>query len=127
MPTEREKLDFLNQFVQSRGYAHHYHRLMANHDLEVIQAVNPIPVTTYVDQRTLNPVTKELLLVASFTCLGSPPYIIGSHIRKAFSYGATKEEVLAVLAAVMFEAGRSVFETGLIAWKDAVAEMGVSQ
>jgi len=38
MPTDQEKLDYLNEIVRTRGYAHSSHRLLANHDLDALKA-----------------------------------------------------------------------------------------
>jgi hypothetical protein len=37
MPTDQEKLDYLNEIVRTRGYAHGSHRLLANHDLDALK------------------------------------------------------------------------------------------
>ena len=53
MASLREKLDYLNGIARSRGYAHRYQRLLADHDFDVLRAINPVPVAVYVDKRLL--------------------------------------------------------------------------
>jgi 4-carboxymuconolactone decarboxylase len=119
MPSEREKLDYLNEIARSRGYAHRYQRLLANHDLDVLRAINPVPVAVYVDRRTLGDGTKELLLVVSFSCLRTAGYIIGAHVRKARSFGVTGRQLLEALELMLLDAGRIAFENGVLAWAEA--------
>jgi 4-carboxymuconolactone decarboxylase len=119
MPGEREKLDYLNGIARSRGYAHRYQRLLANHDLDVLRAINPVPVAVYVDRRTLDDATKELLLVVSFSCLRTAGYIIQAHVRKALSFGVTSRQLLEALQLMLLDAGRIAFENGIVAWAEA--------
>src|SRR6185436_17035931 len=83
MPTDRAKLDYLNEIVRTRGYAHGSHRLLANHDLDVLKAVNDITLANYIPRRSLSEADKELVLVGAFTALRSQPAIIRAHIQKA--------------------------------------------
>lgn len=122
MPSEREKLDYLNEIARSRGYAHRYQRLLANHDLDVLRAINPVPVAVYVDRRTLDDGTKELLLVVSFSCLRTAGYIIGAHVRKALSFGVTGRQLLEALELMLLDAGRIAFENGVLAWAEATGD-----
>lgn len=121
MASLREKLDYLNGIARSRGYAHRYQRLLADHDFDVLRAINPVPVAVYVDKRLLGDGLKELLLVVSFACLRTPRYIIQAHIRKALSFGISGRQVLEALELMLVDAGRIAFENGLLAWTDAGA------
>jgi len=119
--TQQEKLDYLNEYVRSRGYAHRTHRLLANYDLDAFKAMNPVPVRTAVDQRILEQQTKELLLIVNFACLRAPRYIIATHIRKALAFGATQRRILEAIEMLMPEAGRTIFEEALLAWDEVVS------
>jgi 4-carboxymuconolactone decarboxylase len=121
MASLREKLDYLNGIARSRGYAHRYQRLLADHDFDVLRAINPVPVAVYVEKRLLGDGLKELLLVVSFASLRTPRYIIQAHIRKALSFGISGRQVLEALELMLVDAGRLAFENGLLAWTDAGA------
>src|SRR5262245_13771736 len=54
MPTDQEKLDYLNEIVRTRGYAHGSHRLLANHDLDALKAVNEVTLANYIPARSLS-------------------------------------------------------------------------
>ena len=54
MASEREKIDYLNEIVRTRGYAHGSHRLLANHDLAVLKAVNDVTLANYIPARSLS-------------------------------------------------------------------------
>jgi 4-carboxymuconolactone decarboxylase len=122
MSSHREKLDYLNGIARSRGYAHRYQRLLAEHDFDVLRAINPVPVAVYVDKRLLGDGLKELLLIVSFSCLRSPRYIIQAHIRKALSFGISGRQVLEALELMFPDAGRIALENALLAWLDAGAD-----
>ena len=110
MPTDREKLDYLNEIVRTRGYAHGSHRLLANHDLAVLKAVNEITLANYIPERSLSEADKELVLVGAFTALRSPPAIIRAHVQKSLKAGADLRQSLATIELSLLEAGRSAFE-----------------
>jgi 4-carboxymuconolactone decarboxylase len=122
MSSRREKLDYLNGIARSRGYAHRYQRLLAEHDFDVLRAINPVPVAVYVDKRLLGDGLKELLLIVSFSSLRTPRYIIQAHIRKALSFGISGRQVLEALELMFPDAGRIAFANALQAWLDAGAD-----
>lgn len=127
MATQQDKLDYLNEYVRSRGYAHRTHRLLANYDLDAFKAMNPVPVATAVDQRTLDQQTKELLLIVNFACLRAPRYIVATHIRKALAFGVSEQRILEAIELLMPEAGRTVFEEGLLAWDEVVSRASAKE
>jgi 4-carboxymuconolactone decarboxylase len=118
MPSEREKLDYLNEIVRTRGYAHGSHRLLANHDLAALKAVNEITLANYIPQRALSDTDKELLLVGAFTALRASPVIIRAHIQKALKAGADLRQSLVAIELTLLEAGRSALDAGLEAWRE---------
>ena len=125
MPTQREKRDYLNEIARSRGYAHRYHRLMVNYELELMRAVNSVPDAVYVERRTLGERLKELLLVVSFACLRTSRYILQAHMLKALSHGATGRELLEALEMIVLDAGRAAFENALLAWAESALDTGL--
>jgi 4-carboxymuconolactone decarboxylase len=124
MPTERERLDYLNEIARSRGYAHRYHRLMVNYDLDLLRAVNSVPDAVYVERRRLGEPLKELLLVVSFSCLRTARYILQAHMLKALSHGATARQLLEALEMIVLDAGRAAFENGVMAWAESAVDGG---
>jgi 4-carboxymuconolactone decarboxylase len=122
MPTPEEKKAFLESVVRSRGYAHRYHRLLAEHDLEVLKATHEAPTAFYARDRILTKGEKELLLVVIFTCARAAPYIIQAHIRKALAFGIKPRELLEALEMTLLDAGKVAFETGLMAWEAVVTQ-----
>ena len=97
MPTDQEKLDYLNEIVRTRGYAHGSHRLLANHDLDALKAVNDVTLANYIPARSLSAADKELLLVGAFTALRSAPVIIRAHVQKSLKAGADLRQSLATI------------------------------
>jgi alkylhydroperoxidase/carboxymuconolactone decarboxylase family protein YurZ len=124
MPTDQDKLDYLNEIVRTRGYAHGSHRLLANHDLDALKAVNDITLANYIPARTLSDIDKELLLVGAFTALRSAPVIIRAHVQKSLKAGADLRQSLAAIELTLLEAGRSALDAGLGAWSEVAAAAG---
>ena len=122
MPTPEEKRAFLESVVRSRGYAHRYHRLLAEHDLEVLKATHEAPTAFYARERILSKGEKELLLVVIFTCARAAPYIIQAHIRKALAFGVKPRDILEALEMTLLDAGKAAFENGLLAWEAVAAQ-----
>lgn len=104
MPTSDEKREFLESIVRSPGYAHRYHRLLAEHDLEVLKAIHAAPSAFYAARRHLDPAEKEILLVVIFTCARATSYILQAHIRKALAFGASLQAILEALELTLVEA-----------------------
>lgn len=126
MPTDREKLDYLNEIVRTRGYAHGSHRLLANYDLDVLKVVNDITLANYIPERHLSETDKELILVGAFTAMRSSPAIVRAHVQKATKAGAPLEQSLAAIELTLLEAGQSALDAGLGAWHEVAAAAGRS-
>ena len=115
-----EKQAFLDHMVQQRGYVNDLHRIVATYDLDVAKAMNGVPSSIYLAQRTLDKKTKELLFILSMTCLKLPQYVIEGHMRKALDFGVTPREIFETLEMAIPEAGFPAFEHGLKAWVEVV-------
>jgi alkylhydroperoxidase/carboxymuconolactone decarboxylase family protein YurZ len=127
MPTDQEKVDYLNEIVRTRGYAHGSHRLLANHDLDALKAVNDVTLVNYIPARSLGEADKELVLVGAFTALRSAPVIIRTHVQKSLKAGADLRQSLATIELTLLEAGRSALDAGLGAWHEVAAAAGAPQ
>jgi alkylhydroperoxidase/carboxymuconolactone decarboxylase family protein YurZ len=127
MPTDQEKIDYLNEIVRTRGYAHGSHRLLASHDLDALKAVNDVTLANYIPARSLSDVDKELLLVGAFTALRSAPVIIRAHVQKSLKAGAELRQSLATIELTLLEAGRSALDAGLGAWREVAVAAGAPQ
>jgi 4-carboxymuconolactone decarboxylase len=125
MPADREKLDYLNDIVRTRGYAHGSHRLLANYDLDVLKVVNGITLANYIPQRSLSEIEKELVLVGAFTAMRSSPVIIRAHVQKSATAGADLRQSLAAIELTLLEAGRTAFDAGLAAWQEVASARGI--
>lgn len=127
MPTDREKLDYLNDIVRTRGYAHGSHRLLANHDLDVLKVVNGITLANYIPQRSLSEIDKELVLIGAFAAMRSSPVIVRAHVQKSVKAGADLRQSLAAIELTLLEAGRTAFDAGLAAWQEVAAAKGMTE
>jgi 4-carboxymuconolactone decarboxylase len=111
-----ESQAFLDQTSQGRGYTLEMHRIMAEADLEWAKKYNAFIEATYTGQRTLDRKTKELLQIVVEAALRADVEQIQAHVRVAMLEGATPQEILEALQAVIAPMGALAFRRGLQAW-----------
>ena len=111
-----ESQAFLDQTAASRGYTLEMHRIMAVADLEWARKYNAFIEATYTGQRTLDRKTKELLQIVVEAALRADVEQIQAHVRVALREGATPQEILESLQAVIAPMGALAFRRGLQAW-----------
>ncbi|TAM71172.1 MAG: carboxymuconolactone decarboxylase family protein [Microbacteriaceae bacterium] len=111
--------------ARARGYVLDYHKVMARHDFEVLKAANGLVSAAYLNERSLDRRTKELLFVLSLTVLRAPRGQLESHIRVALDMGVSAQEILEAIEIALPEAGVVAFQHGFEVWKDVVGATGV--
>src|SRR5829696_9840132 len=99
-----EKQAYVDEMVRKRGYVLDYHKVMAAHDFEVLQAANGLVSAAYLDERRLDRKTKELIFITTLTVMRASKGHIQSHIRVALDLGLTKEEILEAIEIALPEA-----------------------
>ena len=115
MATE-EVQGFLDRIQRSRGYTLEMHRIMAAVDLEWAQKYSDFIEATYTGQRLLDRKTKELLQIVVEAALRADVEQIQAHVRVALQEGASPQEILEALQAVIAPMGALAFRRGLQAW-----------
>lgn len=123
--SDSPEVAYVENMVRRRGYALMYHRVLARHDLPVLQAADELVSAAYLKQRALDRKTKELLFILSLTVLRANPTHIASHIRVALEVGATATEVLEAIEIALPEAGVVAFQHGFDVWREVVGAEGV--
>ena len=108
--------EFLQRTQQTRGYTLEMHRIMAAADLEWAKKYNEFIEATYTGQRTLDRKTKELLQIVVEAALRADVEQIQAHVRVALAEGATPQEILEALQAVIAPMGALAFRRGVQAW-----------
>ena len=114
--------DFLQRTQQDRGYPLEMHRIMAAADLEWAKKYNEFIEATYTGQRLLDRKTKELLQIVVEAALRADVEQIQAHVRVALQEGASPQEILEALQAVIAPMGALAFRRGVQAW---AAETGL--
>ncbi|WP_345214729.1 carboxymuconolactone decarboxylase family protein [Georgenia halophila] len=125
MSATQDPQEYIDQMALKRGYVLDYHKVMAKHDFEVLQAANELVNAAYLNERTLDRKTKELIFIATQTILRAPKTQIQSHIRIALDVGATAQEILEAIETTLPEAGVIVFNAGFEAWREVVEADGI--
>ena len=125
MATREEKQAYIDEMVAKRGYVLDYHKVMTEHDFEVLQATNGLVNAAYLEQRRLDRKTKELLFIVSVTVMSASKAHIQSHIRVALDLGLSKEEILEAIEITLPEAGVVVFQEGFEAWREVTGAEGI--
>ena len=120
--TTEEKQAYLRETYRDRGYVLDLHKIMIEADLEWVKAYDPFARATYTSQRVLDRKTKELLQIAVEAALRADVEQIQVHVRLALDHGATPQEILEALEAVVLPMGFLAFRRGLQAW---AAEVGI--
>ena len=111
-----EAQDFLQRTQQDRGYTLEMHRIMASADLEWATKYNEFIEATYTGQRLLDRKTKELLQIVVEAALRADVEQIQAHVRVALQEGASPQEILEALQAVIAPMGALAFRRGIQAW-----------
>ena len=125
MATREEKQAYIDEMVTKRGYVLDYHKVMTEHDFDVLQATDGLVNAAYLEQRRLDRKTKELIFIVSLTVMRASKGHIQSHIRVALDLGVSKEEILAAIEITLPEAGVVVFQEGFEAWREVTGAEGI--
>ncbi len=104
--------DDVDNMARSRGYVLDYHTVMAKHDVPVLQAANGLVNARYLDQRSLDRRTKELIFIVRLTVMRASKGHVQSHIRTALDLGVSAQEILEAIEISLPEAGIVAFRTG---------------
>ena len=125
MATQEEKQAYVDEMARKRGYVLDYHKVMAAHDYEVLQAANGLVDAAYLKERRLDRKTKELLFILSLTVMRASKGHIASHIRVALDLGLSKEEILEAIEIALPEAGIVAFQAGFDVWREVTGAEGI--
>ena len=122
-----EAQSFLEAGQQSRGYTLEMHRIMAEADLEWAKKYNEFIQATYTGKRLLDRKTKELLQVVVEAALRADVEQIQAHVRVALQEGASPQEILEAMQAVIMPMGALAFRRGLQAWAAETGHSGLGE
>ena len=117
--------EYIDDMAAKRGYVLDYHKVMAKHDFPVLQAANAMVGAAYLNQRSLDRKTKELIFIVSLTVMRASKGHIQSHIRVALDLGVSPAEILEAIEISLPEAGIVAFQAGLDAWREVVDADGL--
>ena len=109
---------YIDDMATKRGYVLDYHKVMAAADFPVLQAANRLVSAAYLDQRSLDRRTKELLFILSLTVMRAPLPQLRSHIQVALDLGLSPQEILEAIEIALPEAGVVAFQWGVAAWQE---------
>lgn len=115
---EGEAHTFLEDMVRRRGYVHDFHRILAEHDLEYLQAYEALLEVGYLRPRRLPRLTKELAYVALLAGAGASRDHLRAHIGAAAAEGATSADILELLELVLPVAGVTRFIEAVAVWRE---------
>lgn len=115
---ESEGQTFLEEMVRRRGYVHDFHRILAEHDLEFLQAYEQLLDAAYLRPRRLSRLSKEMIYVAVLAAIGASRDHLRAHIAAASAEGATSGDILEVLELVLPSAGVARFVEAIAVWRE---------
>jgi 4-carboxymuconolactone decarboxylase len=123
--TQEEKQSYVDDIARKRGYVLEFHKVMAKHDFDALQATNNLVEAAYLKERRLDRRTKELIFIVSLTVMQASKGHIASHIRVALDLGLSKEKILEAMEIAIPEAGIVAFQTGFEAWREVTGADGI--
>jgi 4-carboxymuconolactone decarboxylase len=123
--TEQDPQRYIDDMARERGYVLDYHKVMAKQDFDVLRAANGLVGAAYLEQRTLDRRTKELIFIVSLTVMRAAKGHIQSHIKVALDLGVSPREILEAIEISLPEAGIVAFQTGFEAWREIVGADGL--
>ena len=109
-----------------RGFVPYWLRVMADVDVDFLEAYERIYELTAVRRGKLPPKFREMIVVAAVSIGGYGPGI-KDHIRRAFRLGATTEELVEVLQSAYFHTGALTLVHGMVALIDVLKEVEASK
>lgn len=115
---ESEAQSFLEDIVRRRGYVHEFHRALAEHDLEFLQAYEGLLDAAYLRPRRLSRLTKELVYIGLLAGIGARAEDIRAHMAAAASEGATSGDILEVLELALPVAGSARVTEAIGVWRE---------
>ena len=115
---DKLKEALLKEIMSKRGYVLDFHKILIDEDPEFLKSYEELISTAYTNERTLDKKVKEFILISALTAVRASKHQIGTHIKLALEYGATKKEVLEVLECLLPPCGVPSFMNALNAYKD---------
>jgi AhpD family alkylhydroperoxidase len=106
---------------ERRGFVPYWLRMMADVDVDFLEAYERIYELTAVREGALPPKFRELIVVAA-VAIGGYQSGLKEHVRRALRLGATKEEIVEVLQSAYFHTGALTLVHGMIALIDVLKE-----
>lgn len=115
-----EQQAYIDQMYRDRGFSHDFHQVLAAEDFEFLKAYDNLIRAAYINKRSLDEKTKELLYIVAVTAMKGSVEHIKIHIKLALERGATKKEILEALEICIPTASVPAFMIGYEAWKQMV-------
>lgn len=114
---EADAQTFLEEMVRRRGYVHDLQRVLAEHDLEFLEAYEAMLDVAHRPRR-LSRLTKELVSCALAAGLGASREHLRSHMAAAAAEGATSGDILEVLELTLPIAGSARVVDTIAVWRE---------
>lgn len=110
--------EYIDRIAGGRGSVPEFHAVMAKQDFDVLQATDNLTRTAVLQQRTLDPRSKELVFIVCLVALRGSPDDIRMHLRLALGMGIEPLEILEALEILIPLAGVVLFKEGLTLWQE---------
>lgn len=79
----KEQQTYIDQMYRDRGFSHDFHQVLAAEDFDFLKAYDNLIRAAYVNQRSLDEKTKELLYIVAVTAMKGSVEHIKIHIKLA--------------------------------------------
>lgn len=102
---------------RARGYTLPLHRVLSEHDPDVLSAYEGMMRALYLNSRRLDGRTKELIYVAVLVASGASEEHVRAHMEKAGREGASPEDVLEAIELLVPAVGVGRASVGFEIWQ----------
>ena len=112
------KETLLKEIMTKRGYVLDFHKILIEEDPEFLKSYEELISNAYTNERTLDKKVKEFILISALTAVRASKHQIGTHIKLALEYGASKQEILELIECLLPPCGVPSFMNVLDAYRD---------
>lgn len=125
MASRTEAQKYIDKLAAARGFVLDFHKVMAEHDYEVLVATDDLTRATVLKERRLDMRTKELLFIVALVLTRGDRGDLAAHIRSALAMGLTAQDVLEAMEIVIPLAGVVLFKEGFEVWREVTGATGL--
>lgn len=117
--------DYVDKIAQRRGSVLEFHKVMAQHDIDVLVAIDNLTRAAMLSERDLDAKTRELLVIVALAALRGDRADLAGHIRIAGALGLSPQAILQALEILVPLGGVVLFKEAMDVWREVTGATGL--